>query len=203
MRHHFHRCPNLRVLTADASDLNGGRRHGSVALDELCEAKHLEPCVGLAECDVLATSQKRTLLVVRATRLRTEEGGPTALSGGVHGAESFLAGLQHELLAERARIVADNRRIDAEVAALFDVGRDGNADPADRGDASAQLRFDDALERLSVRRLDAIDRALDAMVRGAFGICSDCGSRIERDRLRALPDASRCIACARVAENGH
>lgn len=200
MRHHFHRCPNLRVITADASDLNGARRHGSVALDELCEAKQLQPCIGLTECDVLAASQKRTLLVTRATQLRDEEGHSTALAGGADGAESFLAELRHELLAERERIVAGNRRIEAEVASLLDVGRDENADPADRGDAQAQLRFDDVLEQLSVRRLDGIDRALDAMERGSFGICLTCGERIERDRLRALPDAGRCIACARAAE---
>ena len=200
MRHHFHRCPNLRVLTADASELNGARRHGSVALDELCDAKHLQPCLGLTECDVLAPSQKRTLLVTRATQLRQEEGGATELAGGPRGAESFRAERRRELLAERERIVNGNRRIEAEVAALLDVGRDGNADPADRGDAQAQLRFDDALETLSVRHLDAIDRALDAMDRGVFGICSACGESIERERLRALPDAARCIACARAAE---
>ncbi len=82
MRHHFHRCPNLRVVTADASDLGGGKRHGSVALDELCDAKRLTPCLGLIECDILAPSQKRTLLVTRATQMRTEDGGATTSPGG-------------------------------------------------------------------------------------------------------------------------
>ncbi len=103
-------------------------------------------------------------------------------------------------MTERTRIVADNERIEAEVASLLDVGRDENADAADRGDAAAALQFDDALERLSIQRLDAIDRALDAMSRGVFGTCTRCGDAIEADRLRAIPDAALCIECARDAE---
>jgi RNA polymerase-binding transcription factor DksA len=200
MRHHFHRCPSLRVVTADASELNGGRRHGSIALDELCEAKRLAPCMGLVECDVLAPSQKRTLLVTRATQLRTEDGGPSALAGSARSEARLFADLREELVSERARIVTENKRIETEVAALLDVSRDGNADAADRGDAAAAVRFDDALERLSVQRLDAIDRALDAMERGSFGSCTRCHDAIEPERLRAMPDAALCIACARAAE---
>ena len=200
MRHHFHRCPSLRVVTADASELNGSRHGGSIALDELCEAKGLVPCMGLVECDVLAPSQKRTLLVSRATQLRERDGGASELADGATPASRLFKDLRRELVAERARIVTENRRIEAEVASLFDVGRDGNADEADRGDAAAALRFDDALEKLSVRRLDGIDQALDAMEHGTFGSCRHCGDPIETDRLRALPDASMCIACARSAE---
>lgn len=200
MRHHFHRCPNLRVVTADASELNGSRRKGSVALDELCEAKRLTPCLGLVDCDVLTVPQKRTLLVARATQLRAEDGGGSELTGGRQSDAVFFRELHDELVADRARIVAENQRIESEVASLMDVGRDENADEADRGDAAAAMRFDDALERLSVQRLDAIDRALDAMSRGDFGSCVRCGNTIERERLRAMPDAARCIECARDAE---
>lgn len=200
MRHHFHRCPNLRVLMADASELNGARRHGHIALDELCDAKGLSACVGLVECDILAPSQKRTLLVSRATRLREEDGSASALAGSARPAARLMSDLRRELLAERERTVAANRRIEAEVASLLDVGRDENADEADRGDAAAQLRFDDALERLAVRRLDAIDRALDAMEQGTFGVCRQCEEPIEPDRLRAVPDTPLCISCARAVE---
>lgn len=200
MRHHFHRCPNLRVITADASELNGARRHGSIALDELCEAKQLSPCMGLLDCDVLAPSQKRTLLVSRATQLRAQDGGPSELAGGSRPGDALLAEIRGGLVAERARIVTANERIETEVASLLEVSRDGNADEIDRGDAAAALRFDDALERLSVRRLDAIDRALDAMEHGTFGECRECGVEIEPDRLRAVPDALLCIGCARKAE---
>jgi DnaK suppressor protein len=201
MRHHFHRCPSLRVITADASELNGARHGGSIALDELCEAKRLVPCMGLVDCDILAPSQKRTLLVARATQLRARDGGGRSLlADGAAVGNDLHDDLHRELVTERARIVSDNRRIDAEVATLFEVSRDENADEVDRGDAAAALRFDDALERLSVKRLDAIDRALDAFEMGSFGTCRRCQAPIEPDRLRALPDAALCIRCARNAE---
>lgn len=200
MRHHFHRCPNLRVVTADASDLHGARRSGSMALDELCLAKDLTSCVGLVECDVLVPAQKRTLLVARATRLREEDGHASVLSGAANGAGHWLSELRRDLLQDRERIVAGNRRLELEIAELQGVGRDGGADEADRGDAAAELLFDDALEKLQVRRLDAIDRALEAMERGSFGRCTGCDGAIDANRLRALPDATLCIDCARAAE---
>ena len=76
MRHHFHRCMNLRVVSVRASELHGARHGGGVVLEELCEAKSLTRCVGLADCDILTAGQKQELLVERATRIREEEGRP-------------------------------------------------------------------------------------------------------------------------------
>jgi len=50
-----------------------------------------------------------------------------------------------------------------------------------------------------VRRLDSIDRALDAIALGSYGVCAGCGSAIEIERLRLGPDAASCSACARSA----
>ena len=52
MRHHFHRCAHLRVIQVKGADLGGLRKGGGQILDELCEARKLAPCLGLAECDV-------------------------------------------------------------------------------------------------------------------------------------------------------
>jgi len=197
MRHHFHRCPNLRVVTADASDLHGARRHGAVALDELCTAKGLAPCLGLVECDILSPAQKRTLLVTRATQLREEDGAPSPLSGVAHARSAAYAELRRELLAERERLVAENRRLETEMARLDSQKREEVSDEVDRASAENGLRLDAAMERLSVRRLDAIDRALDAMVRGSYGSCRGCGGGIEIERLRTLPDTPLCAGCAR------
>jgi hypothetical protein len=32
------------------------------------------------------------------------------------------------------------------------------------------------------------------------GVCSDCGDRISTARLKALPDAERCVSCQRDLE---
>ena len=60
-------------------------------------------------------------------------------------------------------------------------------------------KFEGALEKLTVRRLDSIDRALDAMAQGTYGLCASCRESIEMKRLRLLPDTNLCAACARAA----
>jgi RNA polymerase-binding transcription factor DksA len=170
-----------------------------VILDELCAAKHLSACVGLVECDVLSLRQKRTLLVARATSLR-EKGAATALGGVSHDRTVALAGLHEALLSERERIVAENRRLEAEMASLEGVlGREEITDDIERASAESGIDWADARERLTVRRLDSIDRALDAIALGDYGICRACGAAIEIDRLRLVPDAGTCSACAHSA----
>lgn len=43
--------------------------------------------------------------------------------------------------------------------------------------------------------LKYIDNALERMDEGIYGICVDCGDRINKKRLKALPWATRCIDC--------
>jgi RNA polymerase-binding transcription factor DksA len=42
--------------------------------------------------------------------------------------------------------------------------------------------------------------ALERMNAGTFGRCEGCGKAIPRERLRAVPYARHCVACARTAE---
>lgn len=62
----------------------------------------------------------------------------------------------------------------------------------------------EAVERLSTtatarsitRSIADIDRALAKIDAGTYGRCDECGKAIGRDRLEALPAASRCVECA-------
>ena len=54
----------------------------------------------------------------------------------------------------------------------------------------------DALESSAQTELDEITLALDRVVRGNYGICTECGMEIEAPRLRAMPYATRCASCA-------
>jgi RNA polymerase-binding transcription factor DksA len=166
-------------------------------LDELCEAKQLTSCVGLVECDILPISQKRVLLAGRATRMRAEE-GITPLSGVPHERRTVFESLRQELLEKRQRLVRNNRDIESEMTSLGEVVGHGEiTDEVERARASESIRFDDVLERLRVRELDSIDRALDAIAMGTYGVCSSCGHRIEIKRLRLVPDTNACVPCAR------
>jgi RNA polymerase-binding transcription factor DksA len=201
MRQHFHRCGYLRVLTLDVTDRSHARRGGSQILEELCEAKRLARCVGLAECDVLSPAQKRDLLTARAVRLREEEGGPSPLADRPDPRAAELHELREDLLDERAQIVEENRRLHAESAGavLRNPRPTGRAEEWELRKAGVSVFLDDELRELRADRLDAIDRALDAMVHGVFGDCARCGRPIETERLRDAPDTVVCVACAAEA----
>lgn len=45
------------------------------------------------------------------------------------------------------------------------------------------------------REIFAIDRALERIRQGTFGRCVSCDKPIGADRMRAVPEAERCITC--------
>jgi len=45
------------------------------------------------------------------------------------------------------------------------------------------------------RFLDHLDRALERIEDGTYGICMECGHLISRERLEAVPHARLCIEC--------
>ena len=48
--------------------------------------------------------------------------------------------------------------------------------------------------------LSQVDRALEKIAGGSYGVCESCGKSIEAARLKALPYASLCISCKRREE---
>jgi RNA polymerase-binding transcription factor DksA len=70
---------------------------------------------------------------------------------------------------------------------------------ADSEEQAMDLENQDALEGLEKSKLVEIRQiglALQRITEGSYGICSQCGERIAPKRLKALPTATRCIACA-------
>ena len=45
-----------------------------------------------------------------------------------------------------------------------------------------------------------MDLASRRLEDGSYGVCADCGSEIEYERLKAAPAAFRCIGCQRLHE---
>lgn len=204
MRKHFHRCGYLRVITLDARDLGHARRGGSQVLEELCDAKRLAPCLGLAECDVLSAAQKRDLLAARATHLRKEEGGRSWLADAEDPRAVELAELRETLLEERNAIAEENRGRAAEAGGALrrnprPVAREEEEEEGEFAGVGLSVVLDDELRALRAARLDVLDRALDALDHGRYGDCVRCGSPIGIARLGEAPDTRVCDACAEVA----
>jgi RNA polymerase-binding protein DksA len=71
---------------------------------------------------------------------------------------------------------------------------------ADSATATLNREIDYTLEENSEHVLSGINEALDRIDCGTFGSCSRCGKQIDEERLEALPYATRCIDCQRLAE---
>jgi hypothetical protein len=166
VRQHFHRCPNLRLVTIGARELAAKRGRGHQVLDELCAAQRLSRCVGLVECEILTAKQKRELLTARVTRLREEEGGARSRLGDAPDPRgSELSELEALLREERRAIAEDNRRLLAEATAAADWR--GEQPSEGFAELGISARVDESLRTLRSARLGAIDRALDALARRA------------------------------------
>ncbi len=101
---------------------------------------------------------------------------------------------------------AERGRLTEQLAKWQDAERVRSADIHDGLRASADRAADErdiaALEPISeraARRLCAIELALERAEHGRLGICERCQGRIPATRLRAVPEATLCIHCARVA----
>ncbi len=57
-----------------------------------------------------------------------------------------------------------------------------------------------ALRRNLQRLLVQANDALVKFDRGTYGLCEDCGGKIDRARLKALPSAALCIQCQKQRE---
>lgn len=49
--------------------------------------------------------------------------------------------------------------------------------------------------------LSHIEKALDRVENGTFGLCADCSDGIPKERLVAVPTATRCVPCKEKAGN--
>lgn len=99
-------------------------------------------------------------------------------------------------------------RLEAEITEAL-RGRDLAADGDERSDghhhpaeAASDAEYREKLLRDRLRlelQLERIARARAAIDAGTYGVCVDCGQAIPEGRLRAIPDAERCVACASLA----
>ncbi len=74
----------------------------------------------------------------------------------------------------------------------------------------AELGSDSSEQELTLSLLGSDKNALDqieaAIVRiedGSYGRCEECGGKIPRSRLEAIPYAAQCVQCASHREGNH
>lgn len=106
---------------------------------------------------------------------------------------------RNRLSQERARIKSDLDSLDAEVARLgmdqqTEGGGAGNH-MADNATDIAEQERDLALIGTLQERMRDVDRALERLDAGTYGICERCHEAIMPERLEARPFATLCVNC--------
>lgn len=96
------------------------------------------------------------------------------------------------LLARALELRTRERRI------AGDLRREATPLPRDAPDAAIAVENDEILVAIgeSARsELQQIERALERLEAGTYGVCTQCGARIGADRLRVVPYAAHCAHC--------
>jgi RNA polymerase-binding protein DksA len=107
------------------------------------------------------------------------------------------------LLDERERVTMTVENLhEANSGSLEDETEEETYDNhlADSATATLNREIDYTLEENSEHVLSGINQALGRIESGTFGSCERCGKQISEERLEALPYATRCIDCQRLAE---
>ena len=96
-----------------------------------------------------------------------------------------LETMQSEARATRQRASREERRLNEEWQEPRDM--------ADHGTDLARQDVDDSLERVEAVRLVEIERALEKIAAGTYGLSDESGEPIPRERLEAKPEALRTV----------
>jgi len=78
----------------------------------------------------------------------------------------------------------------------------GSKDLADKASSSYAKEFLYSLSNTERSILSEIEASLARMEEGEYGVCDECGQKINRKRLDAVPWARYCVPCKERIEQG-
>lgn len=115
---------------------------------------------------------------------------------------------KERLLALRARLRGDvNRMADSALSkSRTEAHGDLSSMPihmADLGSDNFEQEFTLSLMESDAGTLDRIEAALERIEEGTYGECEECGAKIPKTRLNAIPYATMCVKCASEYEQGY
>lgn len=108
-----------------------------------------------------------------------------------------LLRLHKTLTARRDEL---RRRLGGELKDLRNYKSGDTGDSADLAFDSGSEEVASQLAELEARELRQIERALQRLKQGTYGVCEGCGKKIPVARLNALPFSTTCIQCQREME---
>jgi RNA polymerase-binding protein DksA len=119
----------------------------------------------------------------------------------LHWTKAELAGFRTELVEELQGMQAEYDRSMAELNELHQAGTDGAGD--DQADAGSKTFEREQELSIAANRLDLlnqIQRAIERVDAGTYGLCESCGKPIPKARLKAFPMATLDVVCKQREE---
>ncbi|HKF18152.1 MAG TPA: TraR/DksA C4-type zinc finger protein [Candidatus Dormibacteraeota bacterium] len=104
-----------------------------------------------------------------------------------------------QLMAARNRrhLESAARALQAAISPARQASLEHYTDRTDNGQAVQARHTAEALRQVLLEKQLVVAHALEQIAAGSYGRCEDCSRPIERDRLRVLPEATRCVDCQR------
>ena len=117
-----------------------------------------------------------------------------------------LQDYKDQLLVLRARMTGDVNQLQEH--SLRKSRSEANGDlssmpihMADIGSDNYEQEFTLSLMENGGATLDKIQASLDRIDEGTYGTCEECGGKIPKTRLNAIPYATLCVKCASHEEH--
>ena len=130
-------------------------------------------------------------------------GYPRDLRGRVLATTIDLGTVRRELESQLGRL---NRELD-ELEKAREAARQGKDEYAGYGNHVAEAAtetFEAERDRTLIANLEAmrgqVEKALQRVADGSYGVCESCGEPIPQERLEARPHADMCVACKSKAQ---
>lgn len=120
---------------------------------------------------------------------------------GTDWSASELAEVRTELEAQLAELRAEYDQAIAELNDMQNFARDGAGDDqADTGTKTFEREQELSIAHNRLDLMTQVERAIERINAGTYGVCEGCGTTIAKARLQAFPGATLCVECKQREE---
>lgn len=77
-----------------------------------------------------------------------------------------------------------------------DVTQSHSGDSSEQAQERENDEVVDAIGNETAQSIRVIQSALERISDGSYGVCENCGQDVSEGRLKAIPEATRCVNCA-------
>lgn len=116
--------------------------------------------------------------------------------------QKFIDEIKQVLLEEKARLLRELSKFtrkNPHVAGDYETRYEEFGDKSDENAQEiTQFLTDKPLEMQLEGLLRDVEKALDRIAKGSYGVCKYCDQTIEEKRLMARPTSSACVSCKKT-----